>query len=60
VQVGVSGGRREPVDGCDVLNNSVSTVLTVSLRTSTGKVLSINAYCVRVVKTCLLYFCACS
>ena len=38
VQVGVSGGRRETVDIRDTLNNSVSTPLTVILRTSTGKV----------------------
>jgi len=37
VQVGVSGGRRDTVDVRDKLN-SVSSLLTVVLRTSTGKV----------------------
>jgi len=38
MQVGVVGGLREAVDIRDRLNNSVSTVLTVILRTSAGKV----------------------
>jgi len=39
VQVGVTGGCRETVDTRDMLNNSIGSVLTVILRTSTGKVL---------------------
>ena len=44
MQVAVSGGRRDTVNIRDTLNNSVTTALTVVLRTSTGKVFCHSTY----------------